>query len=293
RLAAEQENLRAALAWTVGAGDDARLLRLAGALWRFWFIRGHLTEGRTWLMRAVENRAHAEPGTLSRALQGASTLAAVAGDVESARLLATERLEVCRSIGRDADLASALSGLANVTAAAGDIDTAAKLYEQAAVHARRGDVRPALANVASNLGYLSLLREDAPAALETCQEAAELFEELHFSTDAAGAWLNVATALLMLGRLGEVGEPLGRSLAGYGDLQHVDGLSYCLDAAAALAVRSGDPQAAGVLAGAAEAARSRTQGLPPPVEGRMRAETIAAIESALGADGDAARAEGA
>ena len=65
RLAAEHENLRAALAWTVGAGDEARLLRLAGALWRFWFIRGHLTEGRTWLMRAVENRAHAEPGMLA------------------------------------------------------------------------------------------------------------------------------------------------------------------------------------------------------------------------------------
>ena len=34
RLAAEHENLRAALAWTVGAGDQARLLRLASALWR-------------------------------------------------------------------------------------------------------------------------------------------------------------------------------------------------------------------------------------------------------------------
>ena len=61
RLAIEHDNLRAALAWEADAGDEAKLLRLASALWRFWFIRGHLTEGRKWLMRAVEHRDGATP----------------------------------------------------------------------------------------------------------------------------------------------------------------------------------------------------------------------------------------
>ena len=47
---------------------------------------------------------------------------------------------------------------------------------------------------------------------------------------------------------------------------------------------------AGVLSGAAESARARTQGLPPPVEGRLREQTLALIASALGAEQSAALA---
>ena len=146
----------------------------------------------------------------------------------------------------------------------------------------------------SNLGYLSLLEEDPSAALATCREAAALFEELEVDVEAAGAWLNVAAALLMLRRPEDVGPPLLRSLSRYADLQHADGISYCLDAAAALAVQLQDLRTAGLLAGAAEAARSRTEGLPPPVESRLRDEALAEIEAALGAEGaSAARREGA
>jgi predicted ATPase/class 3 adenylate cyclase len=293
RLAAEHENLRAALTWEAETGDEAMLLRLASALWRFWFVRGHLTEGRTWLTRAVSQRTGAEPATLARALFGASTLAAVAGDLEAARALAADRLEVCRSMGNDADVASALSSLANVTAAAGESGAAAELYEQAATHARRAGARPVLASVMSNLGYLSLLEEDPGAALATCREAAALFEELGVDVEAAGAWLNVASALLMLRRSGDAGPPLLRSLARYVDLQHTDGISYCLDAAAALAVEQQDMQTAGLLAGAAEAARARTEGFAPPVERRLRDEALAQIESSLGPEASAAaRTEG-
>ncbi len=284
RLAAEHVNLRAALSWESDIGDDAMLLRLASALWRFWFIRGHLTEGRTWLERAVERRDGAEPEALARALFGASTLAAAAGDLESARSLAADRLVVCRSMGDDADIASALSNLANVTAAAGESDAAAELYGEAASHARRAGARPVLASVVSNLGYLSLLRDDPAAALATCREAAALFEELNDEVEAAGAWLNVAVALLLLRRPDDAAAPLARSLGRYAELQHADGLSYCLDAAASLAVQRDDLHTAGLLAGAAGAARIRTQGLPPPVERRLREQALAEIEPALGPD---------
>jgi predicted ATPase/class 3 adenylate cyclase len=42
----EQANLRAALRWAADAGQTARAQEAAGALWRFWQQRGHLTEGR-------------------------------------------------------------------------------------------------------------------------------------------------------------------------------------------------------------------------------------------------------
>ena len=201
QLAVEHHNLRTALAWAAD-NENETLLRLAAALWRFWYVRGHLTEGRTWLARALADHTQPEERR-APALRGASAIAAIAGDLASARGFAEELVEARRSLGDDEDLALALVVLANVTAALGEQDVAVELYGEAATYARRAGARPALAGIMSNLGYLSLLRDDPAAARETCREAAALFEELGFGEEAAGAWLNAAAAELLLDDLDE------------------------------------------------------------------------------------------
>src|SRR3712207_9089646 len=48
RMEAERANLRAALAWLEATGDPEPFLRLAAALWFFWYVRGPHLEGRGW-----------------------------------------------------------------------------------------------------------------------------------------------------------------------------------------------------------------------------------------------------
>ncbi|MDP9471741.1 MAG: hypothetical protein M3Q71_13940, partial [Chloroflexota bacterium] len=52
RLAPEHDNLRATLVWLDSAGDGEALLRLAGAIFLFWYVHGDLREGLSWLERA-------------------------------------------------------------------------------------------------------------------------------------------------------------------------------------------------------------------------------------------------
>src|SRR5205823_3402896 len=53
RLEREHDNLRSALDGLEAAGETQPALRLAGALFRFWYLRGHFPEGRTRLERLL------------------------------------------------------------------------------------------------------------------------------------------------------------------------------------------------------------------------------------------------
>lgn len=301
RLAEEHRNMRVALAWADEEGDDDLLLRTAGALWRFWFIRGHLTEGRTWLARALERRPARPSAWRSSALLGATTLAAVDDDLATARALAAERLQVCRELGGDEAIAGALGALANVTVMLGALAEGARLYEQAADHAGAAGADDALAALMNNLGYVMLLDDDAAGGETRCRAAARLFEERGFRTEAAGAWLNVAIALLAQARPHDTLPLLARCLRTFADVQHVDCISYSLDAYAAAYAQLGERRRAAVLIGAARAIGRRTGGTPPPLERALRDRTELELERELGAaafadlcaDGEALTREGA
>ena len=50
----EHDNLRAVLRWCIESGEAAAALDLVGNLWRFWLVRGLLTEGRTCMTEVLE-----------------------------------------------------------------------------------------------------------------------------------------------------------------------------------------------------------------------------------------------
>jgi tetratricopeptide (TPR) repeat protein len=98
RLELEEDNLRAALDRLEARGEAPLLQRLAGALWRFWYLRGRLNEGRRRLERALATGEDVTPAR-AKALIGATVMAANTGDEAAATARAEEAIGVAQTIG--------------------------------------------------------------------------------------------------------------------------------------------------------------------------------------------------
>jgi predicted ATPase/transcriptional regulator with XRE-family HTH domain len=105
RLDADLPNLRAVLEWLLETGDAPRALRLVRYLHWFWFVRGHLSEGRAWLDRALAAKGALrldteQPVLVAHARLGAGHLALFQGDLPAARVHLEGSAALCR--GADA-----------------------------------------------------------------------------------------------------------------------------------------------------------------------------------------------
>ncbi len=106
-LETEHDNLRAALEWANTKHDESEL-RLVGALWLFWDLRGHWKEGRARLHAALDRRPGASPALKAKAMYPAALLAWRQRDHAQAEALATESLQMCRAMPDEFGMACSL-----------------------------------------------------------------------------------------------------------------------------------------------------------------------------------------
>jgi predicted ATPase/DNA-binding SARP family transcriptional activator len=220
RLECELNNLRAALDRFEALGESERALRLAAALWRFWYLRGHLAEGRRRLERVL--RGDGRPtAARAKALNGAAVMAVNTGAPATAKLRAEEALALHRTLG---DMwGAAYSGfmLGSALEVGGDPARAQPLYEESArVFRELGDEHSAVL-VSRNLAatYDSLGdRQRARALYEDNLRRARATSNERMEASTLGA---LATIALEEGRLEDADEMLRASLRihnGLGDL---------------------------------------------------------------------------
>lgn len=192
QLEADHDNIRAALRWYLDRGDGEQGLGLAGALWRFWEVRGYLTEGRTWLEQMLRIGQTASPGLRARALNAAGTMARNQGDYVAAREFYQASLDLSRELGDTKGITGALSFLGLVARARGDYTTAQASFEEALAIRRRTHDRRGIAGAMYNLGVLACDRGEWATAERLLQQSLGIRREL-------GDKLGVAYALLALG----------------------------------------------------------------------------------------------
>ena len=179
QLETEHDNLRAALHWAKESEETEMSLRLAGALWRFWLVRGHLSEGRERLADILTAAGtSSRTAMLAKAITGAGTLAHNQGDYTAARSLYEESLAVWQEVGDKAGVADALNNLGWVAWRQSDYIAARALSEKSlALHQELSD-KKGVAHSLNNLGWVAHFQGDYAKARAFHERSLRLRREL-------------------------------------------------------------------------------------------------------------------
>jgi non-specific serine/threonine protein kinase len=200
RLDADHDNFRAALAGPdPAAGEDdvlALRLRLAGALGRFWNVRGYWSEGRDLTAELLEEAEGREPDAAhAKVLHWAGNLAYRQGDYGPARDLHVHGLAIRRRISDRPGIASSLDSLGAIADANGDLSQAlVHLEESLAIRRELGD-RWAVAISLNNVGVARENTGDLERARELHEEALAIRRGLGEPAGIAGSLSNLGTTL--------------------------------------------------------------------------------------------------
>lgn len=180
RLTAEYENIQAALRWCAAEETSGEIgLRLAGAFWRFWMIRGYFRDGRDVLKKLLAN-----PGTeiacIARGdtLSAAGNLAMHQNDYAEAQGFHERALALRRTISDRRGIAASLNNLGVIAVETGAISAARAHYEASlALFCEMGN-RPIQGYVLNNLANVALKQGDLPEAIRCFRESLVINREL-------------------------------------------------------------------------------------------------------------------
>jgi predicted ATPase/DNA-binding SARP family transcriptional activator/Tfp pilus assembly protein PilF len=284
QLDVEHGNLRCAFATFREAGDAEGELRLAVALARFWYIRGHLSEGRLRLSGALERAATLPPRLRADALRKISANAMLRGDYEEALDLANEALSIYDELGDAVGRARSLSNIGAFTHASGDLRLADATLTEAIRLARQIGAVRVTALALNNHGDLCLSLGDYPRATELFTESLALLEQQSDMANVARSLLNLALAALGRGADDEADTLVQRGLDVAVRVDDVEDIAWCLLAQGSLLARRGDHHRAALLVGAAESVLHQIDASLKPYERALHAATAQALEESLGTE---------
>jgi predicted ATPase len=199
RLDEENDNIRAALAWTTSAGEFESALRLAGALVRFWSTRGHMREGRGRLAEALVAPGSVAPATLAKAYFASGYAALGEGDFREARAEFERSLEQARAAGDERAEGAALAQLAWLSMAGGEAEEARKLAEQSSQLAERTGDKLTASGAATTLADLAIAAGEHDEAISLYERGLALRRALGDKRLVANSLVGLARAELLQG----------------------------------------------------------------------------------------------
>jgi tetratricopeptide (TPR) repeat protein len=184
RLEEEHDNMRAALSWSLGQGQDAELaLRMCAALGEFWNLRGYYGEGRRWLEEALAKSSRTPTAARARVLQRVSWLAFMQGDLDRAEEaceegLELEGVELFRTGGGDSTAADLQRVLGMVVGTRGDLERETELLEESLKLSREVGSLRGMALSIFILGVAWRGRGDLERSTQLLEESLTMFRDI-------------------------------------------------------------------------------------------------------------------
>lgn len=255
RLDAEHDNMRVALGWAERGGDSTIALRLAGALSRFWAIRGHLHEGLGWL-GAVQDLEAGASRARAKVLSGAGWLALLQGNQTRARLDLEASLALVRSLHDTSGIAETLKNLGRVALEEDDLKFARACLTESLNLSRAMGYRWTIAFDLTGLAQITFLEGDTRRARMLFEQGLAAYRLLDSPRHVAVTLSNLAAATL------EDGDDVGaqalysEALAIVRETGDRPGLIHVLEGYAGLARGRGDVDLAQRLLDAANGLRA-------------------------------------
>jgi predicted ATPase/DNA-binding SARP family transcriptional activator len=293
RIALEHDNMRAALAWLASAGEPELELRLASALKNFWFVQGHLSEGRQWLEDALARGEGQPKAVRAYALTGLGQIIYRLGALEAAQTALEESLDLYREVGDPTGIARSVGELGSVAVFQDDYERAVSLYEESAALFRSAGDKMRLAAVLGNLGAVANYQGDYERGRPLVEEALALHREFGAKDDIAMTLHNLGSVAVQEGRYSDGAALLHESLEMSRDIAYKEQAAYTLSRLAELASLQDDRERAARLLGAADAV---FEDLGVPLYGDERdiyERTVEDLRSHLGDDAfESKRSEG-
>ncbi len=233
RLEREHDNLRRALAWSIGRGETDRALRLVGSLWRLWYFGGAVGEGRRWcaatLALPADPADEALAGPLALALHGAGRLAYLQGDHVAALAFVERGLAIQRRRGDEREIAALLLTRSAIAIGQHRYDEARVDAEGSLALGRLLDDRNGMAGALNSLGLVATYRGAYPRAREYYEEALALHRDLGNDLRIALVLNNLAEVIEYAGDLPRAEAMYGESLDIYRALGNTEGMAMAND----------------------------------------------------------------
>ncbi len=253
RLDTEQDNLRTAMAWLLEKGDLETVARLGWALWLFWWIHGHFTEGRWWMEEALAMGVAMSASSRARILLAAGTMADGQADRPSAKRMFEESLRLFKELDDKLGVGLAVSGGGLVAVGQGRHERGIRLLQEALDIFLELDNRWYASVMLSFLAAGWLGQGDHDRAKRLAERGLALAREVGNTQSTSIAFYVGATVAQAERDHGRARRLLGEGLALAAKSGDETNVAFCLEGLAAVAASQRRIVRAARLWGAAEA----------------------------------------
>ena len=253
RLERERGNLRVAMDRLVERGDIEASVRLAWALWLFWWIRGDQGHASLWFERLGERLSELPHASRARALAVIGAMFIRRGEYQRAEPFLVDAAGLFDELGDEAGKALALLGSGLVALARGDLEQTLRYLEESLTLFRKGGDTWGMATVLGTLGMVEETRGGGGRSIGLMREAMAIQQALGNTNSVADSLHALAVAAQRRGNYDEALPLLEEGLRLGQQAGNRRIIAHCLDGFAREAAARGEPERAAQLWGAAEA----------------------------------------